>query len=264
MRAVIAASASLRASEWAFFYAVSAVDVGLSYNDQGAIKCMGRSMTPGELSCFASHFAMAKRFLEESERDFLIVSEDDIFIDESFDFDAVIRMMTAANIDYLRLFSREIIPVSSLVHWKRFQFFRFTWRAAGTQFYVLSKQGARNFVDYVVNLGGLTQRVDTEMNNYWYTGNTIYALYPWPVLERNIATTIQGIVNKGTEKLANAGPNSRPVVQRVATLLNSFKGRMERRPIERAIRKTDAQVASKVREFLISGKSNQFFIRDDL
>ena len=263
MREVIASSHSLSEANWKFFHAVSHDDEGLAYNDENALEWFGRTLSPAELSCFASHFAIAKRFVENNDSKYLMIFEDDILIDPSFDFEAVVRMMSFGDIDYLRLYGRCIVPAERLIYWTRFQLFRFPWSPGGTQAYIYTRKGAQKFVDHVLRYKEIIRPIDHEMDRYWETGNPIFALHPWPVLERNIVTTIHGKdqiqARVAATRLLAEKTVKKGALEQISKSIKRFKELATRKTFEHSMKKADKVVAGKVNKFLTSGKSNRFY-----
>ncbi|MGC4025757.1 MAG: glycosyltransferase family 25 protein [Mesorhizobium sp.] len=200
MREMISASPGLKDLPWSFFFAVPHEETGLQYDAATAFKTRGRTLSPAELSCFASHFAIARDFLTHGSDDYLLVFEDDLFIDPWFDVMQAAQMMNAASIDYLRLYGRALVPAHMLLYWARFQIVRFPWSPGGAQSYCLSREGAARLVSHIDRTGLISRPIDDEMDRSWQTGNAVYGLHPWPVLEKNIVTTIHSADQMATRR----------------------------------------------------------------
>ena len=273
MSAVIEASKSLSEMNWNFFQAITHTDAGLQYSHKDAFLQFGRTLSSAELSVFASQFSIARDFLENSTSDFLMFCEDDLFIDPFFDFQAVAELLAHSKIDYLRLYARALTPVKQLLSWGRFQLVRFTWTPGGAQCYIYSRQGAERLVDHVLKTGLIMRPIDAEMERYWEVGNPIYGLHPWPVLEKNLVSTISNNAQiegrkEGLRELENDN-NDRAVQKKLSKMSRLKVGRVvqdpkreriEKKLYEMKLKSADRKVQEAARKFLQSGKANKFNI----
>ncbi|MGL4234569.1 glycosyltransferase family 25 protein [Tabrizicola sp.] len=248
MRATIAAAPSVAALPWDFFHAVQHDEIGLAYDDPTAVLHRGRTLSAPELSCYASHVAIWRAFLASDSADYLLVCEDDVYIDPSFDMATAARLMATTGIDYLRLYGRAIVPARLLLYWTRFQLLRFPWSPGGTQCYMLSRTGAQRLVDHVAALPGILRPIDNEMDRSFATRLPVYALHPWPVLEHNAATTIHADHQvRERQEIQRALERARPqtLVFRVGSRLDRLSERLARRRQDRALAKQDAEIAQR-------------------
>jgi glycosyl transferase family 25 len=186
----IASSPSLSRENHAFFFAKSPEDVELGYDDYKSYINSGRTLSPAEQSCYASHYGIYLDFLNNSDAEFLFVMEDDVYIDPHFSFQDAMKMMREAEIDYLRLFCRAHAPAQTIVYAGKYQIVRYNWSPGGTQAYLLSRRGAKNLADHIRANKCISRPIDIEMDRSWATKNTVFALFPQPALEFNFPTTI--------------------------------------------------------------------------
>lgn len=262
---VIESSGCLKQTEWSLFYAVSEVEAGLTYDDRIAVQRRGRTLSVAEVSCFASHFAMATEFLD-SQADYLIVFEDDVFIDPYFDFEETARLMAATEINYLRLYGRALVPPKLLVYWERFQLVRFPWTPGGTQAYIYSRKGAQNFVDHARKLPCIFRPIDVEMDLYRETGNLIYGFHPWPVLEKNLVSTIhrkdqQDMRDQKRDEVLRTLPAKSRLTKFSQKLEKKFDN-FQKRVFDRSLKKSDQEVGKKARHFLERYCKNKFHLNN--
>lgn len=213
--------------------AVTHSDAGLKYDQAAAFAASGRSLSPAELSCYASHVSIIRDFLEASNDPYLVVFEDDLYVDANFNFHAAVRLMENGNLEYLRFYARGLVPAKILTYVDRLQVLRFTWPPTGTQAYALSKRGAANFLQFVMRQPSILRPIDHDLDRYWETGNPIYAVYPWPVIEINAPTTI----HTKDQVAARLNDDSNLLQQRQLSSFNkklgSWRERFARHRVER-------------------------------
>lgn len=249
MRKTIEGAWGLRGVPWRFHHAVPFDGSTLAYDDAAAYAA-GRTLSAAELSCFVSHLGIISSWLEEGVSDVLLVLEDDVHLDPWFDFQAAARLAQSAGLDYLRLYSRVWMPARQIVYHGRVQVVRFTWSPSGTQAFLLTRQGAKRIVDAVAAQGRIVRPVDDLIDRYWEVGNPVYGLFPSPVIEHNMSTTIhnseavrarrqrQAEIEKARRSVGLSGT----LRSRSAALLDRFA----RRKHEKALRRTDPEVAARV------------------
>ncbi len=175
---------------WRFFDAHRASDNTLPYDPERAFLMRGYRLQPGEIGAFSSHYACLRQHAaaEDTSRPYLLVLEDDVLLDNGFDFDLIPKLMTALRIEYLRLYSRFITRVRYLgrVGVSR-GLYRFIVPPYGNQAYVVSRIGAQRFVRSVTSI---ERPIDDEMDRYWVNGLPTFALFPYPALELSLQTTV--------------------------------------------------------------------------
>ena len=101
-------------------------------------------MYPGELGCYASHYAAWTAFLE-SEADQLLVLEDDTIVDWGFLEKLVAVDLDAAGVAYLRLYAKRACAFRTILRnaiERQRSVIEFLDRPLGTQGYVLTRAGA--------------------------------------------------------------------------------------------------------------------------
>ena len=173
---------------WRFFDAHTAADNTLPYDAERALTRRGYRLKPAEIGCFSSHVGCLRAYLEDADgSEFLLVLEDDVLLDEHFDFSALPELMRSLDIHYLKLFSRYLTRFRYLGRCGARGLYRFVVPPYGTQAYVVSKSGARKLVKA---LSRIERPVDDEMDRYWINGLPTYALFPYPALESELASTV--------------------------------------------------------------------------
>lgn len=189
-RAQFAAAAAGALVDWRFFDALTAPHPAMRYDEDGAIVAKGRALKPGELGCYASHFALWLQLRDDEQADQYIVLEDDVIADWTY-LAALAEMDHGAmGHHYIRLYHKK--PVRQRIIARDYGA-RATWlteifgHAFGTQGYLLTRQGARRFIA----AGTLAIRpVDDMMDRSWDHGVRNLAVFPFPIIERRIASGI--------------------------------------------------------------------------
>jgi glycosyl transferase family 25 len=135
------------------------------YDEPKRLRAKGKSMTPGQLGCFASHFNIWKRC--EAENTNYIVLEDDVVFDED-GFKSFLDGLSElpSHLECLRLFENKTrgnkhYDVSGF---KGFRVLRYLKGPMSAMGYFLTPRAARKFV-YSTNPVFLP--VDIHMDRYW-------------------------------------------------------------------------------------------------
>lgn len=175
--------------DWEFVYAGSEEVDQLDYNFKASLRHAGRELLRGELGCYASHYKCWKILESYQHSDYMMVIEDDVFIDTAFDFDGVVDLMHKCRIEYIRLYSR-VMPQKKLIGSYGYRkIYRFKDVAYGTQCYLISKLGAKKLIKQAEQ--GVSRPVDDEMDRFWSNKLSNLALFPYPVLELSYNSTIR-------------------------------------------------------------------------
>lgn len=174
--------------DWRFFDGWRTPPPELPYDPARARIARGRVLTPGELGCFASHWALWADFLFNSEADLLLALEDDLLLDPVFfqRLDAAVEAM--GPIDYLRLYAKVPAGIRNEAHFLHRHIARFSGKAYGTQAYLLTRRGAARFRR---SIRRVERPIDDEMDRFWAHGMAIRAVFPFPVMEVQYGSTIE-------------------------------------------------------------------------
>jgi glycosyl transferase family 25 len=174
---------------WSFFSAHTGLHPALSYDEEAAIVAKGRPMRGAELGVYSSHYAIWME-LQSDSADQYVILEDDVIVDWNFlgklaEFD-----LAAAGIDYLRLYYK--LPVSTtLVRADFIERARSIVEVDGTSFgaqgYIITKRGAGAFLDHCRIV---TRPIDDEMERSWAHGQRNLSIFPFPIMEESVASTI--------------------------------------------------------------------------
>jgi len=188
-RAQFQQTVAASAIDWSFFDAHTALQGDLRYSAPNSIVHHGRTLRNGELGAYSSHYALWQ-WLLTSDCEQIVVFEDDVQVDWEYLQFLTRHDFTAMGIPYLRMYTK--IPA----RWRYVQspfldryhhLIRFTSYALGTQGYLLTKAGARSFVQHGQDI---RYPVDAFMDQYWEHKVANLGIYPFPIYERSIASTI--------------------------------------------------------------------------
>lgn len=173
---------------WAFLDALRPDDPSPATPDpQGQRRLFGRRLTGGEEAVFKSHLHALAAFDDDPALDWLLVMEDDVWIDPDFPYDDLAAFLEDRGIGYLRLFGRE---------WKRaLPRFRFGERQVlyltsdpyGTQGYLIARGAAARLRDRLTHI---RRPIDDEFGRFWENGLDNHMLFPFPMVERNMPSTL--------------------------------------------------------------------------
>ena len=146
-------------------------------------------MIRAELGCYSSHYKVWEEFVA-SGADQVIVMEDDIVVDWLVMARLSRQNLSEFGIDILRMFATH--PFHNVVASYRFlsahcHLLRSTGQILGMQCYLLTRRGAQA----LLSLGKVIERpVDYLIAQSWEHDVPNYCLFPFPVLERSVRTSI--------------------------------------------------------------------------
>jgi GR25 family glycosyltransferase involved in LPS biosynthesis len=185
---------------WSYFDAHNALKhAGLRY-DLGEVKRLfGRTLTGPEIAVCSSHVAVLSEFLERGKSDYVLVLEDDVIFDTDFPLDEFAGFCAENGMDYVRLFGKHYAGAVRLGFFFDRSIVRFTTSPAGAQAYLMSKSGARRFLD---SYPLIDATVDLAMDAFWKTELPIYSIFPYPIIERYSPTSIP--VNESRSELTGS------------------------------------------------------------
>jgi glycosyl transferase, family 25 len=173
---------------WSYFDAHNALKhPGLRYDLAEVKRLFGRTLTGPEIAVCSSHVAVLSDFLERGKSDYVLVLEDDVIFDTDFPLDEFSAFCAENGMDYVRLFGKHYANAVRLGFFFDRSIVRFTTSPAGAQAYLMSKPGARKFLE---NYTSIDATVDLAMDEFWETGLPIYSIFPYPIIERYSPTSI--------------------------------------------------------------------------
>jgi glycosyl transferase, family 25 len=184
---------------WSYFDAHNALKhPGLRY-DLGEVKRLfGRTLTGPEIAVCSSHVAVLSDFLEHGKSDYVLVLEDDVIFDTDFPLDVFSAFCAENGMDYVRLFGKHYANAVRLGFFFDRSIVRFTTSPAGAQAYLMSKSGARKFLESYTSIDAT---VDLAIDKFWKTQLPIYSIFPYPIIERYSPSSIP--VNESGNELTS-------------------------------------------------------------
>lgn len=168
---------------WRFFDGSDGPTPELIYDD-GEVKARwGRSLTPGEIGCYASHLSLWNRLLEDEADQYLIL-EDDVIVDWKFLEKLLTVDFHRSGVDYLRLHCLRpgAMRVVKYGYCGTRQLIQLREPAYGTQGYVITRAGARRLSDYCRRV---IRPIDSQLDRYWEHGIPNLCLFPFPIIEES-------------------------------------------------------------------------------
>ena len=175
---------------WSFFDARKEPPPDLPYHPETALWARGRPLTPGELGVFASHVALWRWLVSESDLDLLCVLEDDVIVDSVF-FNRIPEMYAAEPwLHYLRLYAKVPVPMTYVKLAFGRHLVRYRLPVFGAQGYLITRHGAATFLR---SIRSVVRPIDDEMDRFWAHGLPIYSVYPFPLMESDLGSSIEPV-----------------------------------------------------------------------
>ena len=172
---------------WAFFDACSDQSPShLRVDKNKQIREFGRILTPPEIGCTKSHYHVLDSFAEDENAEWLLVLEDDVTVDSGFDYVGFVNFIAKRQISHARLFVKYFRNGTIIDWFGSFQLVRMGKDPFGAQAYFISREAARQFQRKITHV---VRPMDDEYARYWADGFPIHTIFPFPVLERTLAST---------------------------------------------------------------------------
>jgi glycosyl transferase, family 25 len=184
---------------WHFFDALKADSrvEDLETDEGRQIAKYGRALVPAEIGCFKSHYSVLADFVRSGNTEWILVLEDDVWIDPEFDIGELLKLADGIGISYVRLFAKVHKPAKSLARLSNFRhLIRFLTDPYGTQAYLIRKDGASRFID---GLTSIDVPIDDELGRFWRHGLFPYSVFPFPAVERSVVSSIEVDRSEGTK-----------------------------------------------------------------
>ena len=175
--------------EWAFFDAATVVPAFLVHDPVTVRATLRRDLTPGEIGCFASHAHLWRWLLDQPRDTAMIVLEDDLIIDPAFFTSLAAFDRETARIDYLRLYAKAPAGARVAGRIAGRHLVRYRGIAFGTQAYLIRQPAAARLA---ASITAIVRPIDDEMDRYWAHGVPNLGLFPFPVMELGLPSTIEG------------------------------------------------------------------------
>ena len=173
---------------WSYFDAhTSLKHPGLQYDLDEIKRRFGRTLSIPEIACCSSHAAVLDEFLKRGSSEYVLVLEDDVILDTDFPLDDFGSFCSEKSIDYIRLFGKHYTKAVRLGFSFDRSIVRYKSSPAGTQAYLMSKAGARKFLE---GYRSIDATIDLAMDRFWTLQLPIYSIFPYPIIERYAPTSI--------------------------------------------------------------------------
>lgn len=186
-RASVEAMFSGTGLTWSFYDAQRGLDPDLSYDVATVKRRFGRTLSPPEIGVYSSHYAVLKRFLETGTADYVLVLEDDCILDTAFPLHELAELSREHGIGYMRLFGKHYAKATRVGFFYDRSIVRFQSSPAGTQGYLMSKAAARRFIE---TGRSVEATIDLALDRFWETGIALFSVFPYPIIERFVPTSI--------------------------------------------------------------------------
>jgi glycosyl transferase, family 25 len=173
---------------WSYFDAHTALrHPGLIYDVAKVKRTFGRALSAPEIAVCSSQVGVLSAFLERKSAEYLLVLEDDVIFDTDFPLDAFCTFSAENGIDYVRLFGKHYAQAVHLGFFFDRAIMRYTTSPAGAQAYLISRRGARKFLE---SYRTINTTVDLALDAFWATELPIYSIFPYPIIERYSPSSI--------------------------------------------------------------------------
>lgn len=174
--------------DWQFFNACEAPLPDLVHDANVVRRTIRRDLTAGELGCFASHVALWRWLAAQPPETALVVLEDDLLIDPVF-FGSLDKIAASVpDIAYLRLHAKAPASASVIGRVAGRHLVRYRALAFGTQAYLLRQPAAARLV---ASITAIRRPIDDELDRYWAHRVANIGVFPFPVLELALPSTIE-------------------------------------------------------------------------
>ena len=167
---------------WRYFDAHDSLQHdGLQYDPDDVRKRFGRALSGPEIAICSSHVAVLDQHVKNGTSDYVLVLEDDVIYDTDFPLEKFGTVCAEKRLEYIRLFGKHHAESIPLTFFYDRQIVRFKTSPTGAQAYLMSKAGARLFLE---SFRSIDQPVDLALDSFWRTRLPIYSIFPFPIIER--------------------------------------------------------------------------------
>lgn len=206
---------------WSFFDAHrSLVHEDLVCDEIDLLRRSGRNFSVPQLAVWSSHYTVIKKFLESSESEYLLVFEDDVLFDTDFPISKVVDFCAEREIDYIRLYGMYYAAAVKLSYFYDRGLIRYKSSPCGMQAYILSKAGAKKFTD---STRKIEATVDLAIDFFWKTDLPIYAIFPFPIIERYTPTSIPILSHDPLSWQDNLAFAKNRIISKLAKMRENFR-----------------------------------------
>ena len=150
--------------------------------------CHGKYITPTEVACFISHYNTLKHFLEDSEKKYALILEDDVSFSPDFKEGVELLVKNADLWDVVKLNGAH--SGGKILFKKLSSKFSLVWNIfhqSKTGAYLVNKKAAKSYVEKLLPM---FVPIDHEYIKFWKYGLKGFSLSEYPVVEEKLTSTI--------------------------------------------------------------------------
>ncbi len=184
------------------------------YDDAACLRQFGKSLSPQEIGCFASHYQLWRQCAKE--RVPVLILEDDVTILDGFPHVLELAKAHLQEFAMIRLFAILERSFRGIRHLGAYQVVRYLRGPQGTQAYVLSPEGAEALLRVADRW---VEPVDHFLDRFWAHGLPPHAILPFEIVHDEAAERSSTIGNRRTKR--------RPW-RKAQREFNSFRDRVSR------------------------------------
>jgi glycosyl transferase family 25 len=201
---------------WQFFDAHRGLSDDLTYDPLLATRYSGRTLQPGELGCYSSHYAIWGKLLEDDVQQYIVL-EDDVCVDWERMKRLAAHDFSADRLNYVRLYFKrpcKSINVNRHYLWRGTSLLQLLGKAYGTQAYIITKSAAAIFRR---RFSSVVRPIDDQMDRYWEHHVPNHALFPFPLFEEAVPSAI------GADRFQNGGRERRSIGRRARQIYERLR-----------------------------------------
>lgn len=176
-------------------------------------KCHGKYITPTEVACYISHYNALKAYIEESDKEFALILEDDMVFCEDFliILDNLLKQHQDWDMVKLNGTSGWGGPVIQNTVYNEYKLVLHLFHQAKSGAYLVNRKAAKNYIEKLLPM---TVPYDHEFIKFWKYQIRLFSVVPFPTWEKQESSTIDYSMIK---------KNKKPWYQRVNTFVYRTK-----------------------------------------
>jgi glycosyl transferase family 25 len=162
-------------------------------------KCHGKYVTPTEVACYISHYNALKVFLEESNKEFALILEDDMVFCEDFlmVLDSLLKQHKNWDMVKLNGTSGWGGPVIKNTVYNDYKLVLHLFHQAKSGAYLVNRKAAKNYIEKLLPM---SVPYDHEFIKFWKYQIRLFSVIPFPTWEKQESSTIDYAMIKKNKK----------------------------------------------------------------
>lgn len=162
-------------------------------------RCHGKYVTPTEVACYISHFNTLQMFIEESDKEFALILEDDMVLCDDFlsILDNLIKNHQQWDMVKLNGTSGWGGAIVQSTVYKDYKLVLHLFHQAKSGSYIVNRKAAMN---YLGKLLPMTVPYDHEFIKYWKYNIRLFSVVPFPTWEKQESSTIDYAMMRKNKK----------------------------------------------------------------